>query len=472
MRENGPTGRGLMLVAAAAAVLAGAATAVAQPANDACPAATPVQMGSPLTGAATGATSDGISDCNLDLSADVYHLFTPPVAGTYTFTLCTGTEWDTVLSLHSGCPATIANQIACDDDGCRPPGSSDVGFASSLTVDLPAGGTYRVRISGYDSTVDAGLYTLLVVGPAAPVGACCLGGTCSLQTQAVCVTGGAAYRGDYIGCQALTSSPATYATTAGPVSIPDNTPAGILSTITVPVSFTVSDVTVAVELTHTFAGDLTITLSHGSQTVTLAERIGGGSNGDDSNFQGIYGFNDGSVSTLWRAAVDSAPATGSVIPVGPHRAVDRYANTVLLRAAFGGVGSAGTWTLRVSDNAAFDVGTLGGFAITLDRSAGDTCSITTGACCFGASCLITTAGACMGVAQQFIAPGSACNPPGNFAAPCCKGDFNHDGAVSVQDIFDYLIAYFGAQPSADTGGGGVSLQDLFDFLVAYFGGCD
>ncbi|MDZ4687532.1 MAG: immunoglobulin domain-containing protein, partial [Planctomycetaceae bacterium] len=50
-------------------------------------------------------------------------------------------------------------------------------------------------------------------------------------------------------------------------------------------------------------------------------------------------------------------------------------------------------------------------------------------------------------------------------------DFNCTGGTTIQDIFDFLAAYFGNNPSADfNGSGGVTVQDIFDFLSAYFGG--
>lgn len=56
--------------------------------------------------------------------------------------------------------------------------------------------------------------------------------------------------------------------------------------------------------------------------------------------------------------------------------------------------------------------------------------------------------------------------------PPCTADFNHSGAVSVQDIFDFLAAYFSGSPSADVNGSGaVSVQDIFDYLAFYFAGC-
>ena len=55
-----------------------------------------------------------------------------------------------------------------------------------------------------------------------------------------------------------------------------------------------------------------------------------------------------------------------------------------------------------------------------------------------------------------------------IACPC---DFNHDGARSVQDIFDFLAAWFVASPAANFNGvGGVTVQDIFDFLACWFAG--
>jgi hypothetical protein len=52
-----------------------------------------------------------------------------------------------------------------------------------------------------------------------------------------------------------------------------------------------------------------------------------------------------------------------------------------------------------------------------------------------------------------------------------SGDFNRDGAVNVQDLFDFLAAWFGGEAAADVNASGlVSVQDIFDFLGAYLGG--
>lgn len=468
-----PTCRAAALIAAA--VLLAARPVASQPLNDACAAATPVTMGVPVIGSLLGATSDGAGACSLGTTPDVYHAFTPPVSGTYTFTLCTGTDWDSVISLHGSCPATEDNQVACDDDGCRPAGSTAFGVAASLAIGLPGGSgqTYIIRIAPFDATVAAGLYTLLIVGPAAPTGGCCFAGSCAPATPPVCAASGGTYRGDYTACIAPAGMTTFYAAPTGPLAIPDNTPiaGGVTSTINVPDSFTVGDVRLRLALSHDFAGDLTATLSHAGRNVTLFERIGGGYAGDDSDFEGVYAFSDAAFGTIWQAAVDQAPTTSSVIPTGPNRAADAFANTVSLCAAFTGLASAGEWTLSVSDNALFSTGVLLGWDLELDRAAGDPCDLSAGACCAGASCLVATVNACSGPQRRFVGPGSVCNAPGNLAQPCCKGDFNQVGGVTVQDVFDYLVAYFSGQPTADTNGGGLSVQDLFDFLVAYFAGC-
>lgn len=56
--------------------------------------------------------------------------------------------------------------------------------------------------------------------------------------------------------------------------------------------------------------------------------------------------------------------------------------------------------------------------------------------------------------------------------PPCVADFNASGSLSVQDLFDFLIAYFAQDPRTDINGvGGITVQDLFDYLAAYFAGC-
>jgi hypothetical protein len=61
---------------------------------------------------------------------------------------------------------------------------------------------------------------------------------------------------------------------------------------------------------------------------------------------------------------------------------------------------------------------------------------------------------------------------GTPTVPPCRADFNGSGEATVQDIFDFLAAYFGNDPRADINSSGeISVQDIFDFLALYFAGC-
>ncbi|MFN7022555.1 MAG: GC-type dockerin domain-anchored protein, partial [Phycisphaerales bacterium] len=95
-----------------------------------------------------------------------------------------------------------------------------------------------------------------------------------------------------------------------------------------------------------------------------------------------------------------------------------------------------------------------------------------GACCCGTRCFITTPQACQGTARRFVGLNTVCNPPGNNTTPCCKADFNQSGTLTVQDIFDFLAAYFAGNLCADINESGtLTVQDIFNFLAAYFAGC-
>ena len=60
----------------------------------------------------------------------------------------------------------------------------------------------------------------------------------------------------------------------------------------------------------------------------------------------------------------------------------------------------------------------------------------------------------------------------NVFVGVCPADYNGDGLLNVQDIFDFLAGWFAGSPNADFNGvGGLGVQDIFDFLGAWFAGC-
>lgn len=115
----------------------------------ACPA------GGVYVGNTSGATTDGSPSCGLSfLSPDVWYRYRPAADGVLTASLC-GSFYDTVISVHSGCPGTEVNEVACNDDLC--------GLSSQVTLAVAAGTEYWIRVAGFLGS--AGSFQLRLFGP-------------------------------------------------------------------------------------------------------------------------------------------------------------------------------------------------------------------------------------------------------------------------------------------------------------------
>ncbi len=124
----------------------------------------------------------------------------------------------------------------------------------------------------------------------------------------------------------------------GPVAIPDNDPVGVTTTVDVTAPGTIAEVTLTIDLRHTWIGDLVVELTSPTGTVVrLHDRSG--SSADD-----IVGTWD---TTL---TVD-----------GPGSLADFLGETAV-----------GTWTLFVSDNVGSDTGTIESFTLHVVTSYVDT----------------------------------------------------------------------------------------------------
>lgn len=156
----------------------------------------------------------------------------------------------------------------------------------------------------------------------------------------------------------------------GGFNIVDN--ATVSSDIVVTDNFLVDDITITLfNLTHTWAGDLTATLTHldSGATRTLFVRVGftGTGFGDSSDFGGNYAFNDGFANDLWAAA--AAAGAAQIIPPGNYYASGAgSAAPISLLAAFGGLNANGTWRLSITDSAAGDTGALGSWGLSFVKS--------------------------------------------------------------------------------------------------------
>ncbi len=363
----------------------------------------------------------------------------------------------TYVAGAANCSATTSTYSGdgsvCSPNTCAQPGACCTGTTCTTVTDNGCSGDFL----GVGVACEASTCT---------IGACCIASsaTCIQTNATLCANAGGVYSGDGTVCSNLTvGSPLFSSGNTFPISIPDSTPAGVTATIVIPAgSGTVSGLNVAIGLTHTWVGDLIVTLSNGSTTVTLVNRPGvvsGGSTvGYSTDLAGQYVFTDVASTPFATAA-----ATGPALAAGSYKPAQAL-------SAFDGAPFEGTWTLSVSDNAGGDTGTIGGLDF-VSVTVTPTCEFS-GACCCGSSCSLTTAAACTGTNSVFSGSGTVCNVPGNISSPCCLADYNHAGGVSVQDIFDFLAGYFSGNPCADINGGGTSVQDIFDFLAAYFsGGC-
>jgi hypothetical protein len=103
-------------------------------------------------------------------------------------------------------------------------------------------------------------------------------------------------------------------------AIPDNSPAGLKSEISVTSSGPVQALTVTLDIAHSYVGDLTVRLVHGDRTVTLQEKQGG----PEDNLQKSFTPTD-----------------------------------------FAGLERNGAWRLEVIDSARFDTGTLRSWSLDL-----------------------------------------------------------------------------------------------------------
>ncbi len=117
-----------------------------EPSNDACGPFFIPPSGT-VHGWTERATNDGSSSCGLSESApDVWYRFRADAGGRLEANTCTA-DFDTVLSIHSDCPGTVENEIACNDD-CD--GSPCNGNGSCIRIEVPAETEYMIRVSGFN----------------------------------------------------------------------------------------------------------------------------------------------------------------------------------------------------------------------------------------------------------------------------------------------------------------------------------
>jgi subtilisin-like proprotein convertase family protein len=477
------------------------------PANDLCANARAVTS-FPFneTPFAPNATDDVDVSCNAATNTVTrfgvwYSITTGIDSGRLTFSESSGN--DVVFAVFSGTDCATQTPVACLNES-----------GASAGVPLAAGQTYRLLVGLNSATLNPTLPYAIALGFVADTGACCTAQGCQLLSASACSTAQGVFRGVNTPCvnvpRYINLSAAAIPDYVGPSPAP-STP--LVSTLTVPAGDTaaLTSLGVWINLSHAAAGDLTVRLTGPDNTTVdlirragLAEPCALGVSGTANDFGGAYVISD-SAGTSWASGVVSGP---SPLAPGPYSPSTCGGVLTSLNTSFAGHAIAGTWTLSVADEDEGLTGTLAGWGLIINEAespcpsgaccvqqvctianasecarisgtlaAGQVCTAEscvpqTGACCQGSSCAATTAAACTGANTQFAGAGTVCNAFGaNNNTPCCLGDYNHQGGVTVQDIFDFLNGYFNQHPGADVNGNdGVTVQDIFDFLLLYFAG--
>jgi subtilisin-like proprotein convertase family protein len=156
----------------------------------------------------------------------------------------------------------------------------------------------------------------------------------------------------------------------GGFSIPDNNEGGVTSTITFTEDLVITgNISVTLtNLTHTWIGDVTATLiapdSTSHNLFFRIGRVGGAGFGDSSDFGGNYIFSDAATGDIWAEAA-ARTATEAITP-GAYRTTSEGSDLFTsMDIVFTGLSTQGTWTLLMSDREGGDIGSLGGWTLSM-----------------------------------------------------------------------------------------------------------
>jgi hypothetical protein len=146
--------------------------------NDNCADAKIVSEGQTF-GTLLGATNDGGASCGSG-QPDAWFSFTAPISGVVKINTCGTNDLggvdqgiDTVLSVHSGCPGTGANELACNDDwpsgsdsqACSTSDTGGINRDSAVKLTMTQGQTVLIRVSQYSISVTGSFILNITIAP-------------------------------------------------------------------------------------------------------------------------------------------------------------------------------------------------------------------------------------------------------------------------------------------------------------------
>ncbi len=361
-------------------------------------------------------------------------LWRPGVGSSFTMAASTpggsmavGGDLVAICCLGGSC--SVASQAACAGGSWGVPGASCSPNPCAVGTCCSAGACTQSVIS--DCT-GHGVWT--VGGSCSPnncpppSGACCASSSCTVLAHSACASG---YQGDDTTCATAPCPPANDLCAnafwvAANIAVGGNTTAATNSGGN-DVALACGQATGSPDVWYKYrpvtAGAITVSLCGSSYDTTVSAHSG----------------NCGALTQIV-CNDDSCGLSSSITFTG-------VANTTYYIRITGYQGSTGVFTFTVT----------GGGGV-----------IPAGACCNATACTSTTQAACPGA---FQGAETVCGPVGN-PTTCCKANFNQVNGVTVQDIFDFLTAWFANDPHTDYNGvNGVTVQDIFDFLGGWFSGC-
>ncbi len=123
----------------------------ARPENDFCLSATQIGEGS-FSNDTSCASADGSATCgSSNGTPDVWYRWTAACDGQLTLHTC-GSSFDTVLSVHRGTCGAL-EELSCNDDD--PNSCPTSNRASRIVMEVTAGDTYAIRVSGFNGSIGA-----------------------------------------------------------------------------------------------------------------------------------------------------------------------------------------------------------------------------------------------------------------------------------------------------------------------------
>ena len=258
--------------------------------------------------------SNAPSTLSTTATAALYHTysFTPTTSGLHGFASTNTSGWDSYFVLYQGSfdpLSPLTNAVIASDSPT---------FSATLT----AGTTYVLVTTGYANSSFGDFHNKITLGNA-----------------------------------------------SYPPVIPDNDPAGLAATLTVPDSLTIGslDKVTITGLTHGWIGDLFGTLTHNGVTVELFDRVGRTTTsgyGSSSDFLGDYSFTLTGADLLAAAATSPLNATVPYAPFLNGTAGESGSGTATF-ADFAGLSAQGDWVLNIADLASLLSGSYTGFSITV-----------------------------------------------------------------------------------------------------------